>query len=51
VSITDVVCPGGVCGALDGGTGGTIIRYDGVHYSIPFSRKLVPILMRRIGIS
>ncbi len=46
VSVTDLVCPGGVCGAVQGDT---LVRYDGVHYTIRFSRYLVPILMRRIG--
>jgi hypothetical protein len=48
VSVTDVICPQGHCGPLQGGM---LVRGDGVHYSVPFSRYLVPILMRRIGVS
>jgi peptidoglycan/LPS O-acetylase OafA/YrhL len=46
VSVTDLVCPNGVCSAIHGDT---LVRYDGVHYTIPFSRYLVPYLMARIG--
>jgi peptidoglycan/LPS O-acetylase OafA/YrhL len=45
VPITDVVCPGGgQCLAI---IDGTVVRYDGIHYSGPFSRKLVPIILER----
>jgi hypothetical protein len=48
VSVTDLVCPGGVCGPIQGDT---LVRYDGVHFTIAFSRYLVPALMRRIGLA
>jgi peptidoglycan/LPS O-acetylase OafA/YrhL len=48
VSLTDVICPNGACGPLQGDV---LVRYDGVHYSIPFARELVPVLMSRIGLS
>jgi hypothetical protein len=47
VSVTDVICPGGDCAPLQGKT---LVRYDGVHYSIPFSKYLVPILLQRMGL-
>jgi peptidoglycan/LPS O-acetylase OafA/YrhL len=51
VDVDDVVCPDGTvdgqCSAL---TGQTLIRVDGVHYSIPFARKLVPVIMQRAGL-
>jgi peptidoglycan/LPS O-acetylase OafA/YrhL len=45
VSVDDVVCPdSGRCPArIDG----TIVRYDSVHYSAAFSRKLVPVILAR----
>jgi hypothetical protein len=48
VSLTDVICPGGRCPAIQGDL---LLRGDGVHYSVPFSRELVPILIRRAGIT
>jgi peptidoglycan/LPS O-acetylase OafA/YrhL len=47
VSLTDVICPGGACQAL---SGNMVIRSDGVHYPPYFSRRLVPVLMQRIGL-
>jgi peptidoglycan/LPS O-acetylase OafA/YrhL len=45
VPIADVVCPeGGRCPAV---IDGTVVRYDGVHYSAGFSRKLVPVIVQR----
>jgi peptidoglycan/LPS O-acetylase OafA/YrhL len=46
ISITDVLCPGGHCGPV---LNGMLVRNDGVHYTIPFSRYLVPIIMQRIA--
>jgi hypothetical protein len=48
VSLTDVICRGGRCPAIEGDL---LLRGDGVHYSVPFSRELVPILIHRAGIT
>jgi len=48
VSIADLVCPGGNCYPV---RDGMLIRYDGVHYTVPFSRYLTPILLQRIGVT
>ena len=48
VSVTDLLCPDGRCLAL---RGDTVVRVDGVHYSIPFSKQLVPVLLQRAGIT
>ena len=48
VSVTDLLCPGGRCLPVQDGM---LKRTDGVHYTVRFSRYLVPILLRRIGIS
>jgi peptidoglycan/LPS O-acetylase OafA/YrhL len=48
VSVTDLICPQGHCGPVQNGM---LVRTDGVHYSIPFSRYLVPELLRRSGVS
>ncbi len=47
VSLTDVICPGGPCPAV---IGGTVVRRDGVHFTLPFSRQLGPVLLSRIGL-
>ncbi|MFL5828645.1 MAG: acyltransferase family protein, partial [Solirubrobacteraceae bacterium] len=45
VGIADLICPrGGQCVAI---IDGTVVRYDGIHFSGPFSRKLVPIILER----
>jgi SGNH domain-containing protein len=45
VSITDVLCPlDGWCPAV---VGGGLARYDQVHYTATFSRRIVPIIIRR----
>jgi hypothetical protein len=44
VSVDDVLCPDGSCpAAIDG----TLLRYDGLHYTTKFSRKIVKIIMAR----
>jgi hypothetical protein len=52
VTIDDLLCPrGGRCPAL---VDGVIARYDGLHYSAAFSRRLVPLIIaraRRAGIA
>ena len=48
VSIDDLVCPGGECRPV---RGGMLIRYDGVHYTVPFSRYVTPSLLQRIGVT
>ena len=48
VSVTDVLCPEGRCLPI---RDGTLMRSDGIHYTVQFSRQLVPILLQRIGIS
>jgi hypothetical protein len=47
VSIADLTCPGGDCYPV---RDGMLIRYDGVHYTVPFSRYLTPILLSRVGV-
>ncbi len=47
VTVTDLLCPGGRCLPV---RDGMLMRTDGVHYTVRFSRYLVPILMRRIGV-
>jgi len=44
ISVTDLVCPGGECRAV---LDGVLVRTDGVHYSVPFSRGLGPVLLER----
>jgi hypothetical protein len=44
VSVDDVLCPRGVCKPVINGTLG---RFDGVHYTRPFSLIIVPIILRR----
>jgi peptidoglycan/LPS O-acetylase OafA/YrhL len=45
ISITDVMCPDGVCSPeLDG----ILIRYDGLHFSSAGSGWLAPLLYRRL---
>jgi peptidoglycan/LPS O-acetylase OafA/YrhL len=48
MSVTDVLCPDGRCRAV---RDGTLMRTDGIHYTVRFSRQLVPIMLQRIGIS
>jgi peptidoglycan/LPS O-acetylase OafA/YrhL len=48
VSITDLLCAGGKCPAVKDGT---LLRTDGLHYSMQFSHQLVPILLQRAGVS
>lgn len=48
VSVTDLLCPGGRCRAL---RDGVVVRVDGVHYSVPFSKALVPQVLRRAGVT
>jgi peptidoglycan/LPS O-acetylase OafA/YrhL len=44
VSIDDVLCPGGPCPAkIDG----LLARFDGLHYTATFSRRIVPIILAR----
>jgi peptidoglycan/LPS O-acetylase OafA/YrhL len=47
VSITDLLCTDGRCPAVKNGT---LLRTDGLHYSIQFSRQLVPTLLQRAGV-
>jgi len=47
VSITDVLCPNGSCPAV---IDGTLLRKDGTHYTLGFSRQLAPILLARAGV-
>jgi peptidoglycan/LPS O-acetylase OafA/YrhL/O-antigen ligase len=44
VSIADVVCPGGPCPGI---IRGTVVRYDGIHFSGAYSRTLVPVILKR----
>jgi len=47
VSVTDLLCPQGHCGPIQNGK---LVRSDGVHYTPPFARLLVPILLGRAGV-
>jgi hypothetical protein len=44
VSLNDILCPLGPCPAV---VGGTLGRFDGVHFTATFSRIIVPILITR----
>jgi peptidoglycan/LPS O-acetylase OafA/YrhL len=45
VSIEDVVCPrAGRCPAV---IDGVLARYDGIHYTATFSRRIVPVIVAR----
>jgi peptidoglycan/LPS O-acetylase OafA/YrhL len=44
VSVDDVLCPRGRCLAV---IDGTVARYDTLHYTVPFSRKIVPVIVAR----
>ncbi len=44
VDVTDLVCPGGTCPAA---IKGTLVRYDTVHYTATFSRRIVPQILDR----
>jgi peptidoglycan/LPS O-acetylase OafA/YrhL len=50
VSIDDLVCPAGRCPAVTDstGTGATVIRTDGVHLSLDYSRRIGPEVLHRI---
>ena len=45
VSITDLLCPGGRCDAVQHGK---VVRVDGVHVTAAFSRVLAPVLLARV---
>ena len=45
VSLDDLVCPAGECSAV---TGSTVIRTDGVHLSLAYSRRIGPEVLHRI---
>jgi peptidoglycan/LPS O-acetylase OafA/YrhL len=47
ISVTDVVCPDGLCPAM---IDGTMVRRDGVHYTRPFSHRLGPVLLDRLDL-
>jgi hypothetical protein len=47
VSVTDLVCPDGSCPAV---IDGTLVRTDGLHYSLQFARRLAPTLLQRAGV-
>jgi len=47
VSITDLLCPGGTCEAVQDGV---VMRVDGTHYSPDSSRIVVPALLTRAGV-
>ena len=45
VPIDDLLCPrAGRCPAV---VGGVLTRYDAIHYSATFSRRLVPVIVDR----
>ena len=45
VSVTDILCPDhGLCPAT---LGGALPRYDQVHYTATFSRRIVPVIVAR----
>jgi peptidoglycan/LPS O-acetylase OafA/YrhL len=45
VSLADEICPNGFCAPL---VNGLMLRYDGVHFSLPGAERLAPTLYRRI---
>lgn len=45
VRLDDVLCPGGRCDAVQDGR---VIRVDGVHVSAATSRRIAPVLLRRV---
>ena len=48
VSVTDLICPANRCPAV---VNGVLVRADGTHYTTEFSRRLVPVLLRRSGVA
>lgn len=46
VSVTDRVCPRDLCPLL---IEGVVARYDGTHYTATMSRRLAPVLQRRLA--
>ena len=45
VSIDDILCPHGQCVAA---LNGTLVRYDGIHFTSTYSREIVPEILQRI---
>jgi peptidoglycan/LPS O-acetylase OafA/YrhL len=44
ISVTDLVCPGGTCSAM---VDGQVVRYDGLHLTSAWSRRVGPTLVDR----
>ncbi|HEX8498133.1 MAG TPA: SGNH hydrolase domain-containing protein, partial [Actinomycetales bacterium] len=45
VDVTDLLCPGGSCAAVQDGQ---VVRSDGVHVTAATSRRLAPLLLARV---
>jgi hypothetical protein len=45
ISITDTICPGGVCVAE---LNGIVLRYDGQHFTAPAARWLAPLMYAQL---
>jgi hypothetical protein len=48
VQVTDLLCPGGPCPAVQDGR---VVRSDGVHVTASTSRRLAPELVRRVDLA
>lgn len=44
VDVGDLVCPGGQCPALQDGT---VVRSDGVHWTVAYAQRLAPVVLAR----
>ncbi|MGZ4450536.1 acyltransferase family protein [Oryzihumus sp.] len=44
VDVDDLVCPGGQCQALQDGT---VVRSDGVHWTVAYAQRLAPVVLAR----
>ena len=47
VSVTDLLCPGGTCEAVQDGV---VMRVDGTHYSPESAKRIAPELLRRAAV-
>jgi hypothetical protein len=45
ISITDSICPNGVCTP---NVNGLLVRYDGEHFSPPTAKWLAPVIYRQL---
>ena len=47
VSVTDLICPGGAGGQCPAMVDGQVVRYDGLHLTAKWSRRIGPELVDR----